>query len=199
MSDFLIYSRASTAAIQDADLDEERLTEQHWSYMDPYAEAMTARGPLLGADRDSWEGSLHIVALPGPEAAHAFVEAEPYQRAGLFERHSIWRYVDLLGRTMWQFPDDADEPRFLVIARGRRSPVAACDPVPVDGLPDELRRRLIVYGELRGLEDGAPAGVALAVQAPTRAALDRLLADEGPGLTDFGEVDVHDWEFGGRR
>jgi uncharacterized protein len=197
--DFLIYSRASSSVTEDREPDEEQLTEQHWTYMDGYADAMTARGPLLGPDRDSWEGSLHIVDLPGPDAVRAFVADEPYQRAGLFGRHSIWRYVDLLGRTMWQFPDDADEPRFLVIARGRPGAPGTAVPVPLDDLPVELRRRLIVYGELRGLDDDVPAGVALAVQAPTRAFLDDLLDDEGAGLGGLDEVDVHDWEFGGRR
>jgi hypothetical protein len=100
---------------------------------------------------------------------------------------------------MWQFPDDADEPRFLVIARGQQGAPDTAVPAPLDDLPAELRQRLIVYGELRGLEDDVPAGVALTVQAPTRAVLHELLDDEGAGLGGFGEVDVHDWEFGGRR
>jgi hypothetical protein len=49
------------------------------------------------------------------------------------------------------------------------------------------------------LEDDVPLGVTLAVPAPTRAAFDHLLSDEGVGPTSLGEVDVHDREFGGRR
>ena len=47
---------------------------------------MTARGPTLAADREQWTGSLHIVDLPSAEAARAFVEREPYNGAGLYER-----------------------------------------------------------------------------------------------------------------
>lgn len=184
--DFLIYSRGRADA---ASADVPELDEQHWTYMDRFSDRMTARGPTLGPDRESWTGSTHVVDLPGPDAAREFVDHEPYNRAGAYEQHFIWRFTNLLGRTMWQFGGAPDEPRFLVLAhRGR--------PVPVADLPDELRDRLIMYGELRGLDDGEPAGVALAVQAQSHEALDALLADPGAGI---GDVEIHDWEFGGRR
>ena len=72
--------------------------------MDRFADGMIARGPTLGADRETWTGSLHIVDLPSAEAAREFVEREPYNRAGLFEQHIIRRFKNLLGRTMWEFP-----------------------------------------------------------------------------------------------
>ena len=70
---------------------------------------------------------------------------------------------------------------------------------PGGTLPAELLERLILYGALTTLDDGEPAGVALALQAPDRDAVDALLADEQTGLGAFSEVEVHDWEFGGRR
>jgi uncharacterized protein len=176
VSDFLIYSRAASAA---GDVDDPGLNEEHWSYMDRFADGMIARGPTLGADRATWTGSLHILDLPSAEAAHEFVEREPYNRAGLFERHLIRRFTNLLGRTMWEFPGEADEPRFLVIADG---PVTMRDPSD----------RLIVHGELLTPDEARPAGVALALQAPTRQAVEALL-DAHAG------VEIHDWEFGGRR
>ncbi|MCY9555669.1 YciI family protein, partial [Paenibacillus apiarius] len=48
----------------------QELIEEHWSYMDGYAEQMIARGPTL-ADDGSPIGSVHILALPGPAAARA--------------------------------------------------------------------------------------------------------------------------------
>jgi hypothetical protein len=44
-----------------------------------------------------------------------------------------------------------------------------------------------------------PAGVAVAVQAPDRDAVVALLEDERTGVDVFQDVDIHDWEFGGRR
>ena len=40
------------------------LTEEHWSYMDRFADGMLARGPTLAPDRETWTGSIHIVELP---------------------------------------------------------------------------------------------------------------------------------------
>jgi hypothetical protein len=149
--------------------------------MDQFADGMTARGPTVAADRESWTGSLHIVDLPSVEAAHQFVEREPYNRAGLFEEHLIRRFNNLLGRTMWEFPGGTDDPRFLVIAHALPNLTALS--------PD----RLIVHGELLTLDEAMPTGVALALQAPTRQEVDALLSG--------GDLDaqVLDWEFGGRR
>jgi hypothetical protein len=161
--------------------------------MDRVADGMVARGPTLGADRASWTGSIHIVDLPSAEAAHEFVEREPYNRAGLFEEHLIRRFNNLLGRTMWEFPRRSDDPRFMVIAQAR----APTPPLP--GLTALGRERLIVHGELLTPDEAKPAGVVLALQAPTRDAVDALLSELRPGLDQHFDVRIHDWEFGGRR
>ncbi len=80
--DFLIHSRAGAdVAATDVELD-----ERHWAYMDQFADRMTARGPTLGADRETWTGSLHILDLPDPATAREFVALEPYNQAGLYAR-----------------------------------------------------------------------------------------------------------------
>jgi hypothetical protein len=191
--DFLVYSRDAAGA--EALRDDEELLEEHWSYMDGFAESMIARGPTLSADRETATGSLHVLGLPSDAAVHEFVAREPNNRAGVYAEHAVWRFDNLLGRTMWEFSRAADEPRFLIIARshqGRRA-------VPPDRLSAELRERLILYGSLTTLGDSKPAGVALAVQAPDRRALDALLADRRLGLEIVSDIEIHDWEFGGRR
>jgi len=140
--------------------------------MDRFADGMIARGPTLGPDRETWTGSLHILDLPSADAAREFVEREPYNRAGLFEHHTIRRFENLLGRTMWEFPGASDDPRFLVIAAEAVVPP---------------RERLIIHGQLL-----APAGVVLALHAPRREAVESLLAGGE-------ELEILDWEFGGRR
>ena len=168
--DFLVHSRATADAARSG--PDQDLTEQHWSYMDRYAAGMTARGPTLSPDRESWTGSMHVVSLPSATAVHEFVSEEPYQRAGRFGSHDTWLFTNLIGRTMWEHPGPGDEPTFLVFAPDRPD------------LPDE---RLLMCGELHTL-DGAPAGFGAAVALPDRTALDHLAITE-----------VHAWEPGGRR
>lgn len=187
-----MYSRdaADSAALR----DDPDLLEKHWSYMDRFAKSMTARGPTLGADRETATGSLHILALPSVAAAREFVTLEPNNCAGVYRDHSIWRFENLLGRSMWEFSGQPRESPFLIIARSQLR-----KPASVATLPAELLERLVLYGALATLDGVEPVGVALAVQAPDREAVDALIEDEQTGLGAFAEIEVHNWEFGGRR
>ena len=195
--DFFVYSRdvAGTAL-----RDDRELLEEHWSYMDTFAKSMIARGPTLAADRETATGSLHVLELPSVDAVHEFVAREPNNRAGLYADHFIWRFENLLGRTMWEF-SGADAEKFLVIARSGRDQSLGRSgrPIPPDGLPPEFRERLILCGALSTLDGAEPVGVALAVQARGRTAVAALLSDGRTGFDAFPEVEIHDWEFGGRR
>jgi uncharacterized protein YciI len=194
--DFLVYSRAIPEAERPEHTDEEahQLNERHWSYMDKFADRMTARGPTLGPRRDSWTGSMHIVDLADTESASTFVQAEPFQQTGLYAQHSVWRFTNLLGRTMWEYPVANGDPLFLVLACG---PTRG-EPIPTEGLSDRWRQALVLYGSLSTLA-GDDDGIALAVQVPSRETLDVLVSDPDLALSDHERLEVHDWEFGGRR
>jgi uncharacterized protein YciI len=190
--DFFVYSRdaADAAALR----GDPELLEAHWSYMDRFADSMIARGPTLDTDREIATGSLHVLALPSVDAAREFVALEPNNRAGVYREHSIWRFENLLERSMWDFSAPATEPRFLIVGRlqlGR--------PAPAETLPAELLERLILYGALTSLDVAEPDGLALAVQAPDRAAVDGLLHGARSELGAFSEIEIQNWEFGGRR
>jgi uncharacterized protein YciI len=197
--DVFVYSRdaAGTEALRDDD----ELLERHWAYMDAFAESMIARGPTFAADRETVTGSLHVLGLPSVDAAHEFVAREPNNRAGVYAEHSVWRFDNLLGRTMWEFPGTSGEPRFLVIARVRSGGTtsASARPLAPTSLSASMRGRLILYGALSTLDDARPIGLALALQARERAALEALLEEQRPGLDAFPDRQIHDWELGGRR
>ncbi len=190
--DVFVYSRDApgTGELR----DDQQLLEKHWSYMDRFAASMIARGPTLDTNRQTATGSLHVLGLPGVDEAREFVALEPNNLAGLYAEHSVWRFENLLGRSMWEFSRQATEPRFLVIGRSHRG-----RPVPAASLPAELVERPILYGALATLESAEPDGVALALEAPNREAVDELLADEQTGLGALSELEIHNWDFGGRR
>jgi uncharacterized protein len=197
--DFFVYSRDAVGA--QALRDDEELLERHWSYMDGFAASMVARGPTLGTDLDTPTGSLHVLGLPNVAAARDFVAREPNNRAGVYAVHSIWRFENLLGRTMWEFSGAADDQRFLIIARSDHTLTGqeTRTPVPAELLSGELRARLILYGTLLTLDDGKPVGIALAVQAADKQAVDALLLEGRLELDGLPDVEIHPWEFGGRR
>jgi uncharacterized protein len=197
--DFFVYSRDAPGT--EALRDDDELLEEHWSYMDRFAALMIARGPTFGTDRGTVTGSLHVVGLPSVDAVHEFVAREPNNRAGVYAEHSVWRFENLLGRTMWEFPGASDEPKLMIIAHSQGSSETAARrrPVPLECLSTDLREQLIVYGALGSLDDAALVGVAVAVQARDRQAVETLLEQERAGLTGFPSIEIHDWEFGGRR
>lgn len=181
----------------------EEFAEEHWAFMDAYADVMIARGPTLTTDRTTHTGSMHMVDLPDGEAARVFAFGEPYYQAGVYDDVLVRRWRNELGRTMWEFPACASEdPRFLIIGHGRPAASAAVGAMLGDHpwyLDDGYGDRLIAYGPLSS-DDGAEwVGLAMLVQLPNREAVDSMLADEPyrqAGL--YANVEIHDWEFGGR-
>ena len=163
------------------------LLEKHWSYMDRYAKQMIARGPTFTRDDDTATGSVHIVDLPSPTAARAFAFDEPNYQAGVYRDVLLRRWRNLLGRTMWDFPGGrTGGNRYLVLGLG------AGQAADLDVPPD--RDELIAYGPLLS-DDGATwLGTAVLLRAPDPETA-RTVLTEGA----YADIEVHDWEFGGRR
>ena len=161
------------------------LLQEHWSYMDRYATELIARGPTF-TDDDTPTGSVHIVDLPDPAAARAFAFDEPNYQAGVYRDVLLRRWRNMLGRSMWEFPGGrSGGNRYLILGLGAGT---AEDPVPAD------REALIAYGPLLSDDGAAWLGTAALVRAPNPAAARAVLT---PGR--YSEIEVHDWEFGGRR
>ncbi|GLW96393.1 hypothetical protein Misp02_04800 [Microtetraspora sp. NBRC 16547] len=181
--EFLCYhrDRPDSAALRD------ELLEEHWSYMDRYAAEMIARGPTFGRCSDTATGSVHIVDLPDLATARAFVFEEPNYQAGVYRDVMLRRWRNVLGRTMWDFPGGRDGGnRYLVLGLGSGQ---AADLVPP---PD--RDELIAYGPLLSDNGTTWLGTALLVRAPDPHAARAVLT-----LDRYADIEVHDWEFGGRR
>ncbi|AQS72420.1 YciI family protein [Streptomyces pactum] len=166
------------------------LLEDHLSYMDRYSEEMIARGPTLTGDGTGDEaeptGSVHILDLPDPAAARDFAFGEPGYQAGVYRDVLLRRWRNTLGRTMWDFHGGrSGGSRYLVLGLGAGR--AADLAVPPD--QDEL----IAYGPLLS-DDGATwLGTAVLMRAPDpETARAVLTADR------YADIEVHDWQFGGR-
>jgi uncharacterized protein len=181
--EFLCFhrDRSGSGALRD------ELVEDHWSYMDQYAEHMIARGPTLADDGDTATGSLHIVDLPDSAAARAFAFDEPNYQAGVYRDVLLRRWRNVLGRTMWEFPGGpAGGNRYLVVALGSGDAIDLAVPPVAD--------QLIGYGPLLSDDGVTWLGTAMLVQAPDPEAARALLSPEG-----YADIEVHNWQFGGRR
>ncbi|GAA2583477.1 YciI family protein [Streptomyces tubercidicus] len=165
----------------------QELLEDHWSYMDRYAEELIARGPTLLGEDGIPTGSVHIVDLPDPAAARAFAFGEPGYQAGAYRDVMLRRWRNVLGRTMWEFPGGrSGGNHYLVLGLGAGQ--AADLSVPRDA--DEL----IAYGPLLSDDGDRWLGTAALVRAPDPATARAVLTQER-----YADIEVHNWEFGGRR
>ncbi len=171
-----------------------KLVEEHWSFMDRFADGMIARGPTLTADLEGATGSVHIVDLPDAETARVFAFEEPNYLAGVYEAVIVRRYVDLLGRTMWQFPGERGEDgrRYLILAQAK--PLADW-PGAESAEPVLEPERLIAHGRLLSENGEDWEGMAVIGEFPDPEAVRALF--EATGV--YERVEVHPWTFGGRR
>jgi uncharacterized protein YciI len=157
--------------------------------MDRFAEGMIARGPTFAEDGETPTGSVHIVDLPDAAAARGFAFAEPNYQAGAYRDVLLRRWRNLLGRTMWDFPrtgGEEDGHLFLVLGLGTQGTADA--EVPED------RDALVAYGPLLSDDGAVRVGTAALVRAADAGAARALLDGQR-----HAAVEVHPWEFGGRR
>ncbi|MFC9742390.1 YciI family protein [Streptomyces noursei] len=181
--EFLCYHRDRIGSLP---LREELLTE-HWAYMDRYADEMIARGPTFAADGDTPSGSLHVLDLPDPAAARAFAFDEPNYQAGVYRDVLLRRWRNTLGRTMWDFPGGRlGGNRYLVLGLGAGD--------AADLAPPSDREELIAYGPLLSDDGSTWLGTAALLRAPDPLSARAVLSPDR-----YADIEVHDWEFGGRR
>ncbi|MFF3784427.1 YciI family protein [Streptomyces sp. NPDC001933] len=163
------------------------LLQEHWSYMDQYAKEMIARGPGFAADGETPIGSVHIVDLSDHVAARAFAFNEPNYQAGAYRDVLLRRWRNMLGRTMWDFPGGpTGDNRYLVLGLGSGQPADLVLP------PD--RDELIAFGPLLSDDGDTWLGTAVLLSAPNPDTARAVLAPDA-----YAEIEVHHWEFGGRR
>jgi uncharacterized protein len=179
--EYLCYhrDRPGSMALRD------ELLEAHWSYMDRFATELIARGPTLTSDGATATGSVHIVDLPDAAAARAFAFEEPNYQAGVYRDVLLRRWRNTLGRTMWEFPGGpTGGSRFLVLGLG------SGQPADLDLASDEL----IAYGPLLSDDGTRWLGTAVLLRAADPDAARAVLTPDR-----YADIEVHHWEFGGRR
>ncbi|MGY0020672.1 YciI family protein [Streptomyces sp. cg35] len=181
--EFFCYHRDRPGSLELRD----ELLEDHWSYMDRYAKELIARGPTFAEDGETPTGSVHIVDLPDAAAARAFAFDEPGHQAGVYRDVLLRRWRNLLGRTMWEFPGGlTGGDRYLVLGLG--SGRAADLDVPPD------RDELLAYGPLLSDDGTTWLGTAVLLRAPDPDTARAVLTADR-----YADIEVHDWECGGRR
>jgi uncharacterized protein YciI len=165
----------------------DELLEKHWSYMDRFATAMIARGPTFASDGETVAGSVHIVDLPDPAAARAFAFDEPNYQAGVYRDVMLRRWRNTLGRTMWDFSGGrVGGSRYLVLGLGTGQATDLA-------VPPDHGEQLIAYGPLLSDDGDTWLGTAALIRASDPDKARAVLTPRG-----YADIEVRNWQFGGR-
>ncbi|MEP9352563.1 YciI family protein [Xanthobacter sp. KR7-65] len=69
-----------------------RVRDEHLAFLAENAKLLLACGAKLDDDGNAAGGGLYVVALETRAEAEAFIAADPFHKAGLFERVAITRW-----------------------------------------------------------------------------------------------------------
>ena len=195
---FFFYCRDKTDAAE----TRRGLLKEHWAFMEPYADAMIARGPTMSADGTRVTGSMHMVDLPDAAAARVFAHDDPLAKGGVFEDIAMHRYQNVLGRTMWQFSGNPQNPRFLFIGEARAG-TSEQGRAFLSAQRDYLQHgdraaQVILFGPLFAGDGETWRGTAMLLETPDIAAAETLVLQDPAAVSKlYARQELRRWRFGG--
>jgi len=101
----------------------------HTRFLDGYPEVTWYSGPLFTDDNKNAIGSLRLIEFPDRAAAQAYINADPYTKAGIFESIAIERWRPSLDVRQRNYVRKPDTMQFVIHAHdksdgeARRAPV----------------------------------------------------------------------------
>ena len=106
-------SKPATDALREATLS------AHRDFLDGYPEVTWYSGPLFTDDNKNAIGSLRLIEFPDRAAALAYINADPYTKAGIFQSISIERWRPSLEVRQRDYPRRANTMQFVIHAHDR--------------------------------------------------------------------------------
>ena len=101
-------SKPNTDALRMATID------AHRNFLDGYPEVTWYSGPLFTDDNKSAIGSLRLIEFPDRNAAHAYIHADPYTRAGIFQAITVERWRPGLDVRQRDYPRKDGTMQFVI-------------------------------------------------------------------------------------
>src|SRR5689334_17055170 len=73
----------------------QQMRPEHKAYLGTAAERIAFAGPLLADDGTTMVGSLLVIDFASRQAAHEWLAAEPFTKAGLYAATSVYAFQNL--------------------------------------------------------------------------------------------------------
>jgi uncharacterized protein YciI len=172
--------------------------EAHRNFLDGYADVTWYSGPLFTDDNKNAIGSLRLIEFPDRGAALAYINADPYTKAGIFQAITIERWKPDLNVRQRDYARKEGSMQFVIHCHdkpecdGRRAP-----------LHDAHRAYfkaheaiVVTHGAL--LDDGGARtiGSVLILDVAGKPQAEAFWADEPFNRAGICEWTIERWRFG---
>lgn len=96
----------------------------HTKFLDGYAKETWYSGPLFTDDNKNAIGSLRLIEFPDRAAANAYINADPYTKAGIFQAITIERWKPGLEVRQRDYQRKPDTMQFVIHAHDKSDSTA---------------------------------------------------------------------------
>jgi uncharacterized protein YciI len=177
-------SKPDTDALRLATID------AHRRFLDGYPEVTWYSGPIFTDDNKNAIGSLRLIEFPDRGAALAYIHADPYTQAGLFEAIMIERWKPALDVRQRDYPRKEGTMQFVIHSHDK--PDGGARRAPLEGAHFEYMKahRGIVVARGALLDDDGmnSIGAVLILDVPGKAEAEAFWAG-----APFNRGGVYEW------
>jgi uncharacterized protein YciI len=185
-------SKPATDALRLATID------AHRHFLDGYPEVTWYSGPLFTDDNKNAIGSLRLIEFPDRGAALAYINADPYTKAGIFETITVERWKPLFDVRQRDYARKDGTMQFVIHCHdkpdggARRSQLRAAQLDYLNGHKDII----VACGPLLDDEGGKTIGSVLILDVADKAEAGTFWADVPFNRAGVYECTLERWRFG---
>ena len=172
--------------------------DAHRRFLDGYPEVTWYSGPLFTDDNKNAIGSLRLIEFPDRSAALAYINADPYAKAGIFAAIAIERWKPALDVRQHDYVRKDGTMQFVIHCHDKPGGGARREPLRAahrDYLNDH-KDIIVARGPLLDDDGGKTIGSVLILDVAHKAEAEAFWADEPFNRAGVYEWTIERWRFG---
>ena len=185
-------SKPDTDALRMATID------AHRGFLDGYPEVTWYSGPLFTDDNKNAIGSLRLIEFPNRAGALAYINADPYTKAGIFQAITIERWKPGLDVRQRDYVRKDGTMQFVIHSHDKPEGDARRAPLREAHL-DYLEHHqdiVVAHGALLDDDGMKTTGSVLIVDVANKAEAEAFWANEPFNRAGFFDWTMERWRFG---
>ena len=185
-------SKPDTDALRLATID------AHRNFLDGYPEVTWYSGPLFTDDNKNAIGSLRLIEFPDRAAARAYIDADPYTKAGIFAAIAIERWKPVLDVRQRDYARKQGTMQFVIHCHDRPDGGARRDQLrdAHHAWFDAHRSIIVARGPLLDDDGAKTIGRLLILDVADKAEAEAFWSGEPFNRAGLYEWTMERWRFG---